>query len=344
VALLYQNFVSGLLSVAIDHNDTTLESAGLAALQVLSSPDFVKVVLDPEATGGEPEIVYVTAHSASSESATIVRGREGTTGRAHDDQVEWRLVLTSADAERWDQAVADLDTEEAARAAADATESSARSAADTALDARLDTAETEIDSLQAFQTLDTPQPGTLRMTLRAAAQSGWLLMGTTGLSRTTYANLFNALIADGVIDNSSGNGSTTFDLPSMAHRVPVGLGTDSDMDALGETGGAKTHTLTEAELPAHDHSMTHDHPSTSTSSNGAHTHTVPNPFDPGQVLENGLDGFSSRAYGSIHTGENGAHQHTLDVPNFAGDTGTTGSGTAMSLVQPYLVVNFEVKV
>jgi microcystin-dependent protein len=49
-----------------------------------------------------------------------------------------------------------------------------------------------------------------------------------------------------------GDGRTTFGLPDLRGRVPVHPGSPSD---LGEKGGAETHTLTEAEVPEHGHSL-----------------------------------------------------------------------------------------
>ena len=51
--------------------------------------------------------------------------------------------------------------------------------------------------------------------------------------------------------------------------VRIGLGkmligldpTDGDFNAIGETGGAKTHILTEAEMPIHDHNYDKASPS-----------------------------------------------------------------------------------
>jgi len=47
-----------------------------------------------------------------------------------------------------------------------------------------------------------------------------------------------------------------------AGKVVVGLdSTDTDFDTVGETGGAKTHTLTTSEIPSHTHSLnTSDNP------------------------------------------------------------------------------------
>jgi microcystin-dependent protein len=52
-----------------------------------------------------------------------------------------------------------------------------------------------------------------------------------------------------------GNGQTTFALPDLRGRVPVGTGQGpglSNID-LGQVGGSETATLTQNQLPAHNH-------------------------------------------------------------------------------------------
>lgn len=67
-----------------------------------------------------------------------------------------------------------------------------------------------------------------------SAPSGYLLCDGTAVSRATYDDLY-ALIAD---TYGVGDGSTTFNLPDMRGRVPVGKGTHADVDALGENDGS----------------------------------------------------------------------------------------------------------
>ena len=57
--------------------------------------------------------------------------------------------------------------------------------------------------------------------------------------------------------NFGGDGRTTFALPDLRGRVPVGQGQGAGLSArsIGQTGGEETHTLATAELPAHTHSL-----------------------------------------------------------------------------------------
>lgn len=52
-----------------------------------------------------------------------------------------------------------------------------------------------------------------------------------------------------------GNGQTTFALPDLRGRVPVGAGQGPGLTSvqLGEVGGQETVTLTQAQMPAHGH-------------------------------------------------------------------------------------------
>jgi microcystin-dependent protein len=84
------------------------------------------------------------------------------------------------------------------------------------------------------------------------APAGWLLADGSAVSRTTYASLF-AVIGT---TYGSGDGSTTFNLPNLKGRVAVGRDAgQTEFDVLGETGGEKAVTLTEAQMPSHSHNM-----------------------------------------------------------------------------------------
>lgn len=80
----------------------------------------------------------------------------------------------------------------------------------------------------------------------------WLLCNGQAVSRTTYQDLFNTIGTT----YGTGDGFATFNLPDLRKRVPVGKdSTDSDFNALGNTGGEKTHQLTVNEMPSHQHDV-----------------------------------------------------------------------------------------
>lgn len=83
-----------------------------------------------------------------------------------------------------------------------------------------------------------------------AAPTGWLLCDGSAVNRTTYAALF-AVIADRF---GAGNGTTTFNVPDMRERVPLGKG--ATHTTLGASVGAATVVLTKGNIPAHKHTQT----------------------------------------------------------------------------------------
>jgi hypothetical protein len=88
MALLFQNFLSGALDANLLIAGTSMSSPGLADMDAISS-DTMTVVLDPLGVNGDPEVVTVTAHTASATTATITRAQETTTARQHDSGTNW---------------------------------------------------------------------------------------------------------------------------------------------------------------------------------------------------------------------------------------------------------------
>jgi microcystin-dependent protein len=139
----------------------------------------------------------------------------------------------------------------------------------------------------------------------ASVPTGWVLCDGTAYSRTvTYNNLFNAVgTAYGVGDNS-----TTFNVPNLKGRIPVGLdSTQTEFDTRGETGGLKEVTLTTAQIPDHSHG--------------------------GQIVFGTGSGGSAAV---VASGNNPTSQ-----PTTGGVTGTNGG--AHTNLQPYIVVNYIIK-
>lgn len=84
------NFVSGTLSGSLTNVATTMTSAALANLGVIDTTNHAALSI-------EGEIVWVTAHTASSTTATILRGREGTTAVSHATSAAWQHAPTVED-------------------------------------------------------------------------------------------------------------------------------------------------------------------------------------------------------------------------------------------------------
>lgn len=204
----------------------------------------------------------------------------------------------------------------------------------------------------------------------AVPSSNWLLCQGQAVSRSTYSGLF------GIIGTTygAGDGSTTFNLPNMQGRVPVGLDSgQTEFDVLGETGGAKTHTLTEAQMPSHTHVQNaHNHlQDAHTHIQNAHNHSI---TDPGHAhgdssalgdwlmtefgSANNLDlhdGGGSLSYGTTNvtasattgitvSNATATNQNTTATNQAATATNqNTGGGQAHNNLQPYITVNYIIK-
>lgn len=81
------------------------------------------------------------------------------------------------------------------------------------------------------------------------APQGWLFCQGQTLQISQYSALY-ALLGT----TFGGDARTTFCLPDLRGRVPIGAGqSQSSNYSIGQVGGTETVTLTAAQMPAHNH-------------------------------------------------------------------------------------------
>lgn len=94
--------------------------------------------------------------------------------------------------------------------------------------------------------------GEIRLFAGTYAPVDWHDCDGTLLSINTYQVLFSLLGT-----RYGGDGVTTFGLPDLRGRLPIGYGTSGGADisayTLGQSGGATAVTLTGAQMPLHTH-------------------------------------------------------------------------------------------
>lgn len=164
-------------------------------------------------------------------------------------------------------------------------------------------------------------------------------------------------------DFDANNPIATYD---MRGRSPFGVddmgngeaGIIADGTTAGETGGSASMTLTETELPEHDHgngslSANHSHSDNfGTTAVGDHAHPPKNGgvFVGNSSVDNWSSGIGPTKWRvDATTGGAGAHGHTVTghvisaAVGVVGRTASTGSGTAFSLMNPYRLGTWYIK-
>jgi microcystin-dependent protein len=128
----------------------------------------------------------------------------------------------------------------------------------------------------------------------SAAPTGYLLCDGTAVSRTTYSTLF-AVISTGY---GTGDGATTFNLPDLRGRVPVGIGTNAAVSALATSDGVAVANR----RPQHRHT--------------AHLHTATRTTGTGVSGPGGGIGGDTTGNTSSVDGGSGTATDSLDAPAF----------------------------
>lgn len=96
MAQLWWNFGEGTTDTLLAVSGTTLSGSFLSAMPEVTGGDYVVLVLDPEAAGNGPEVVHVTAHTASATTATITRAQESTSDVQHASGTKVVAPVTKA--------------------------------------------------------------------------------------------------------------------------------------------------------------------------------------------------------------------------------------------------------
>lgn len=155
--------------------------------------------------------------------------------------------------------------------------------------------------------------GEIRLFAFNFAPVGWALCNGQLLPIAQNTALFSLLGT-----YYGGDGKTTFALPNLQGRVPLhqGVGVGPTSYSLGEPGGSPEISLTKEQMPAHNH-FVRAYDGSATLSNPA-----------GTVLAQ----TSTSSYAPAG--------HTPLVSLGHGTLTDTGEGQAVSLLQPFLVLNF----
>jgi microcystin-dependent protein len=199
------------------------------------------------------------------------------------------------------------------------------------------------------------------------APTGFILAQGQAISRTTYAQLFAVMSTTFGV----GDGSTTFNLPDLRQRFPIGVAASGTASSLGDTGGTIDHVHTGPShihtMPTHTHTMpTHTHTGPShTHTMGTHSHDIADTSGGPSatfVLSVGSgSNFSFPTTSHTHyvsdtstsvdpgdtaaggTGVTGATDPGDTNAKDPGDTNASGTATTGLANPPYLALNYIVK-
>lgn len=160
----------------------------------------------------------------------------------------------------------------------------------------------------------------------------WLVCDGRAISRSTYTTLFGKISTT----YGSGDGSTTFNIPDLRQRFPLGKAASGTGSTLGGTGGAIDHTHS---TPAHTHPL---------SANG--WAQIQGEWVGGKLAFNWNQSGTGALSGVWVESATGATAGTGNLDalsggvSLAGSSDSGGASTSGTNNPPYLVVNHIIKV
>lgn len=167
--------------------------------------------------------------------------------------------------------------------------------------------------------MDEPYIGEIRPISFTYAPKGWAFCNGQSLPINQNQALYSLL---GV--QFGGNGTTTFNLPDLRSRVPVGTGqlAGGSSYAQGTGGGTESVTLTQNQMPTHMHPFTGSLQTSDSAEQVSPANNLP-----------AAGGFSQYVSGP---------SNTIMGNIISGSTTNAGSGQGHENRQPYTALNYVI--
>lgn len=165
--------------------------------------------------------------------------------------------------------------------------------------------------------------GEIKMFAGNYAPVGWVLCNGQLLQISQYSALFSLLGA-----TYGGDGKTTFGVPNLCGRVPVGMGSGSGLTTRnwGSSGGAETVTLNATQIPTHTHTLT--------ATTATATTSVPSSAVIPATAQLPASGASAAKSVNVYAPSNG--NSTISYST----TSSVGGNLAHENMMPYLTINY----
>lgn len=164
------------------------------------------------------------------------------------------------------------------------------------------------------------------------APQGWTICDGSLLQINQYQALFSLLGT-----TYGGDGKTTFAVPDLRGRVPVGMGQGPGLKniAQGERGGLEAVTITQGLMPAHTHGVS---VTVALAASATGTSAEPSGLVPATVTATDSSGgtvITTTAYGSPDGTQLAGNAATASAT-----CGAAGGGGSMDIRNPYVGMNW----
>lgn len=171
----------------------------------------------------------------------------------------------------------------------------------------------------------SPYVGEIQAFAGNFAPVGWKFCDGSLLPIADYDTLFQLIGT-----TYGGDGTTTFAVPDLRGRVPIHFGNNTTNSyVLGQVGGNPSSSLTNFNLPSHNHILTGTTALLARGDNPGTTAT------PGATAYPAISGANN-----YYTATAGSASQVMEPLQVSMTVSTVGSGSPVSNFQPYLVVNY----